>query len=217
MKKILILFTALLVSTPLWAQNISGGTITGASVPANGGLTYVEGTVPSGSAGNDVLFGNSADHTLSVSQNNGAVVNFPVTYYLTGSAYTNATTGFTSVTGLAFPVSASRNYAATCRIVWQGSASTTGPKYQFTGPASPTAVLVGMNSIVTATTVITATSTGFSTPVANSGSVTTATNFTDTLTVSVVNGTTAGTVQLQAAANGTGTLTVQPGSYCIVQ
>lgn len=43
------------------------------------------------------------------------------------------------------------------------------------------------------------------------------TNFTDTLDIQVNNGTTQGTVQLQAAANGAGTLTIQPGASCIVQ
>lgn len=136
--------------------------------------------------------------------------------YVTGAGYTNATTTFSNVTGLSFAIPASVNMHATCRITWQGSAGTTGPKYQFTGPASPTAVAVGMNSVVTATTVIAASATAFSSAVANSGTITTATNFTDTVDIGVLNGTTAGTVQLQAAANGAGTLTIQPGSYCSV-
>jgi hypothetical protein len=131
--------------------------------------------------------------------------------------YTNATTTFSNVTGLSFPVGASSSYHITCRITWQGSAGTTGPKYQFTGPAAPTAVVSGMNSIVTATTVITASVAAFSTPMANTGTITTATNFTDTVDLGVINGTTAGTVVLQAAANGAGTLTIQPGSYCTMQ
>jgi len=140
----------------------------------------------------------------------------PLVVYSTGS-YTNATTTFSNVTGLSFAVAASTNYHGICRITWQGSAGTTGPKYQFTGPAAPTAVAVGMNSVVTATTVIEAAAVAFSSAVANTGTITTATNFTDTVDVGVVNGTNAGTVQLQAAANGAGTLTIQNGSYCTVQ
>lgn len=142
--------------------------------------------------------------------------NPPYSSYL-ATTYTNATTTFSNVTGLALPIAASQSYHLTCRITWQGSAGTTGPKYQFTGPGSPTAVVVGMNSVVTATTVIEASAVAFSSAVANSGTITTATNFTDTIDLGVVNGANAGTVQLQAAANGAGTLTIQPASYCFAQ
>lgn len=151
--------------------------------------------------------------TASVAQGVG---NPPYVLYLE-SDYTNATTTFSNVTGLSFPVAASQKYRVSCRITWQGSAGTTGPKYQFTGPAAPTAVAVGMNSIVTATTVIAASAVAFSSAVANTGTVTTATNFTDTVDLGLINGANAGTVQLQAAANGAGTLTIKAGSYCAAQ
>lgn len=134
---------------------------------------------------------------------------------LTGSAYTNATTTFSNVTGLAVPILASKNYSIDCHILWQGSAGTTGPKYQFTGPAAPTAVAANAFSAVTATTVTQASATAFASSMANAGTVTTATNFMDEVRIAVLNGTTAGTVQLQAAANGAGTLTIQPGSFCV--
>jgi len=140
--------------------------------------------------------------------------NAPQVEFLTGSAYTNATTTFSNVTGLSLAVAASTNYKMTCHITWQGSAATTGPKYQFTGPASPTAVAASALSMVTATTVTQTSATAFSSSMPNAGTITTATNFTDLVTLAVLNGTTAGTVQLQAAANGAGTLTIQPGSYC---
>lgn len=138
----------------------------------------------------------------------GATVN------TTGAAYTNATTTFSNVTGLAFPIAANQNYHVVCKITWQGSAGTTGPKYQFTGPAAPTAVNVSMWSNVTTSTYLTSVVTALSTPVANSGTITTATNFTDTLDIVDINGVNGGTLQLQAAANGAGTLTIQPGSTC---
>lgn len=141
----------------------------------------------------------------------------PQVVFLTGSAYTNATTTFSNVTGLAFSVLATTNYHATCHIYWQGSAATSGPKYQFTGPGSPTAVVSGMISRITATTDTSAVVTAFSTPLANGGTITTATNFVDLVDIGLVNGANAGTVQLQAASNGAGTLTIQPGSYCSVQ
>jgi hypothetical protein len=176
-----------------------------------------EGTCGAGVAAADIVCANAADHTISINPNNGTLTNVPATVFLTGSAYTNGTTTFSSITGLSFPVSASRNYHAICRITWQGSANTTGPKYQFTGPATPTSVAAGMQSTVTATTFITASAVAFSSAMANSGTVTTGTNFTDTVDLAVLNGANAGTVQLQAAANGAGTLTIQPGSSCLVQ
>lgn len=138
---------------------------------------------------------------------------FPQSAYTTTS-YTNATTSFTSVPNLAFPVDAGKNYSITCRITWQGSAATTGPKYQFTGPASPTAVTANALSAVTATTVTQTSATAFATSMPNAGTVTTATNFMDEVRIFVLNGVNAGTVQLQAAANGAGTLTIATGSSC---
>lgn len=140
------------------------------------------------------------------------------------SAYTNATTTFSNLAGatantgnIAFFAQANRNYHLICRITWQGSATTTGPKYQFTGPSSPTAVAVGLNSPITNATAANASAVAFSSAVANAGTITTATNFTDVLSLDLINGANSGTVQLQAAANGAGTLTVQPGSNCLVQ
>lgn len=133
------------------------------------------------------------------------------------TAYTNATTTFSNVPDLGWSVAASGQLHAVCRITWQGSATTTGPKYQVTGPASPTAVAVGVFSNVTSSTYTSGSAVAFSSAVANAGTITATTNFTDTVDVQVQNGTTAGTVQLQEAANGAGTLTVQPGSSCIVQ
>lgn len=206
------------------AQPMSGlGALTPltAGSPALGSAALPWASVIFGTAAtNNVTLTSStqaAARTINVPDYGLATQQFPGTVFLTGSAYTNATTGFTSVTGLAFPVAASTNYTAHCNIVWQGSAGTTGPKYQFTGPGSPTAVGLGMHSTVTATTFITAAAVAFSSPVANSGTVTTATNFEDQLDLMVLNGTNAGTVQLQAAANGAGTLTIQPGSSCQVQ
>lgn len=149
--------------------------------------------------------------------------NAPLTVAVT-SAYTNATTTFSNVVGatantgsLSFWAQPNRTYHAYCAITWQGSATTTGPKYQFTGPASPTAVALGVFSNITSATYFSASATAFSSAIANTGTVTATTNFTDRVDLLVVNGANAGTVQLQMAANGAGTLTVQPGSYCTIQ
>lgn len=143
-------------------------------------------------------------------------VNFPQPQIVT-TAYTNATTTFSNVFSAGFPVHAKTNYTVRCDIIWQGSAATTGPKYQFTGPTSPTAVAASATSEVTASTFTQATATAFSTSMANAGTITTATNFHDIVTLGLINGVNAGTVTLQAAANGAGTLTIQPGSFCVQQ
>lgn len=135
----------------------------------------------------------------------------------TAADYTNATTTFSNVTGISFAVDASKNYIGRCYILWSGSAGTTGPKFQLTGPATPTAVIGSLESAVTATTSIFASVTAFSSAMANTGTVTAATNLPAFITFSVMNGTNAGTIQLQAAANGTGTLTIRKGSNCALE
>ena len=145
-------------------------------------------------------------------------INAPVSQFVVGAAYTNATTSFTNVTGLTgFPVQANTSMKLSCDIYWQGSTTTAGPKYQFTGPASPTAVIAQATSEVTASTFTQSVVTAFSTPMANAGTITATTNFHDIVTLSLNNGANAGVVSLQAAANGAGTLTIQPGSVCTQQ
>lgn len=137
----------------------------------------------------------------------------PTAVFVTAS-YTNATTTFSSVPNIAFPVAANAAYQVTCYVTWQGSAGTTGAKYQWTGPAAPSVVVSGASFGITATTAGTAGAVAFSSSMANTGTITTATNFQDIVTLSLINGVNAGSVQLQAAANGVGTLTIQPGSAC---
>jgi hypothetical protein len=187
-----------------------------------GGICGAEGTDATPASAIGFLDFNSADHAGHWNSNNGITQHLPQAIVTQGSAYTNATTTFSNVAGssgptLSFTAAASTPYTATCHILWQGSASTAGPKFQWTGPASPTAVTASMFSAVTATTFAEATATAFSSSMANTGTVTATTNFDATVTLGLVNGTTAGTVTLQAAANGTGTLTIQPGSFCVVQ
>jgi hypothetical protein len=153
--------------------------------------------------------------TWAVTNDPGSL-NAPDTYFVT-AAYTNATTTFSTVTNMTFPVLAKVSTSIQCQIIWQGTAATTGPKYQFTGPASPTAVASNAISAVTSSTFTQTSATAFSTSMPNAGAITTATNFRDTVTLGLVNGANAGNVVLQAAANGAGTLTIQPGSFCVAQ
>jgi hypothetical protein len=174
------------------------------AVTAPAQATLLTFTDPGSTSANVAMFANTPS----------ALQTTPQVEYVVTSAYTNATTTFSNVTGLSLTVAAGTNYKMTCHITWQGSATTTGPKYQFTGPASPTSVASSAFSMVTASTVTQTSAVALSTSMPNAGTITATTNFTDLVTIGLQNGATAGTLQLQAAANGAGTLTIQPGSYC---
>lgn len=133
------------------------------------------------------------------------------------AAYSNATTGFTSIPELGFTLAANRNYTAIFHLTWSASNTAAAPKYQVTGPGSPTAVLLSLLTPVTVTTLgLPAAATAFSSAVANPATVTTSTNFTDHVMLRIQNGANAGTAQLQAAATAANALTFQPGSGGIV-
>jgi|SRR5579864_501472 len=130
------------------------------------------------------------------------------------SDYTNATTTFSNV-GFSLTVAANTSYTLSCTLIYQGSTTTAGPKFQFTGPASPTNVLVGVNGGTGATAMANGAATALSSAVTSLGTLgDTATNHVGTVTLGLVNGANAGTVQLQAAANGSGTVTIKAGSAC---
>jgi hypothetical protein len=143
---------------------------------------------------------------------------FPNSLFVGSAAYTNATTTFSSVTGLNFPVAANHQYTVTCQIVWQGSATTAGPKLQFTGPGSPTALVIAADGGTGAAAYADAAATAFATPITAFGTAGAgATNYVLHVALGLYNGVNNGTVTLQAAANGSGTLTIQPGSFCVQQ
>ena len=136
----------------------------------------------------------------------------PTTQFLT-SAYTNSTTTFSNITGLSFSASASQNYKWVCDLDYQTSATTANLKIQITGPTSPTAVTYDVSSYDTSTAVVGAAATAFSTSLPT-GPTTPSTNLNlpVRVTMTLLNGSNAGTVQLQAAATGTGTITIKPAS-----
>ena len=136
----------------------------------------------------------------------------PTQYLATN--YTNATTTFSNL--LAFTAAASTSYTMTCNLVYSASAATAGPKIEITGPASPTAVTYSYEGATGATAFSGASATAFSSSLSIGASVTTTTPMPFQVTMSLINGTTAGTVQVLAAAQGTGTLTIYAGSSCEV-
>lgn len=186
-----------------------------------GTWTYIpEGTCPtSGTASASLLCSNSADHAMSFSFNAGGIENIPQSFYST-SIYSNASTTFSTVAPIQFPVSINRSYSAQCDLIWFGSASTAGPKYQWTGPLSAvTSMSTGLISGTAVAAFTSAAATSFGTTLANTGAVTAGQLLVDHIWMNVVTGATGnGTVALQAAANGSGTYTIPlNGAVCHVQ
>lgn len=153
--------------------------------------------------------------TWSVSSNIATIPNCggAPTQYL-GSTYTNATTTFSNL--LAFTAAANTSYSMACHLVYSGSAATSGPKVQITGPASPINVFYSFQAATNQTVFSGAAATAFSSSLNIGATVAIATPLPYMLTMGLINGANAGTVQVQAAAQGAGTLTISPGSFCTV-
>jgi hypothetical protein len=203
------------VETGLSISN--NGTVTGKQLVSTGDVSLAERPAPSGVAAQDLMWGDSGDHMLHQNLNNGGNQQVPITA-MTTSTFTNATTTFSTVTNMSFTVAASRNYTLSCEILFQGSATTAGPKFQLTGPALPRAVMLDVDGGTNAAAYANAGATAFSSAVAALGTLgIAARNFVAHVSAGIANGANSGTVALQAAANGTGTLTIQPGSWCRFQ
>lgn len=229
-----------LATTSFILQNPQAGILAGTSVAVTGAATNCQNLFASGQYPSGFFSGHCSPPVLAQSNQwidpladglPGDAMTTDGSYNLgwgvqrrtlTGTAYTNATTTFSNVVGsagqtLQFTVVASAKYKISCDIEWQGSAGTTGPKWQWTGPASPTALVQWAHNPVTTSTYLDAvgSKTAFSSPMADTGTITAATDFVSHLDLELVNGVNSGTVVLQAAANGVGTLTIQPGSSCV--
>jgi len=148
----------------------------------------------------------------------GGVWKLPTKQTLT-STYTVSSSTLTNMTGLSVPVAANTNYGIICFLTYQVSSTSTVPQINFTGPASPTSVLyssVWQVSASAAPVFAGAVATAFSTTQGASPTAAT-TNFALLIHLGLLNGSTAGTVQLQGAASVSGSFTVQAGSWCAVQ
>ena len=143
-------------------------------------------------------------------------------------AYTNATTGFTNVCETAaclhtmgFPIANTQTLHMRCHLIYQVSATTDGIILTVTGPGTPSVLAQSFdwNTTLTAhsNSAITTATYGTQIPTTGVTTGTATTNFTAEYVVSVTNSTTAGTLQLQAKGVGTGTLTIQPGTYCVIE
>jgi hypothetical protein len=136
--------------------------------------------------------------------------------------YTNASTTtysniFANSTPTGFTLGASANYTLECHFYYQGSAATSVLSVRLTGPASPTSVHLSEDATTTsgaAAADYRNTASGFSTAITPTGIVTTAADMPAEIDAGIQNGTTAGAMQVQAAPNGVGTLTIEVGSWC---
>jgi len=132
------------------------------------------------------------------------------------AAYSNATSGFTSLTGMKMLVAPSSTLKLTCYVTYSMTGTTpTGPSWQFTGPASPTLTTIS-DFPGEGGTIPTPISGASYSAITNAGSLVSGQLYTDVVTLMVQNGTTGGTVQLQGKPPSTSfTLAVAANSsYC---
>ena len=135
---------------------------------------------------------------------------------LLAANYTNATT--TPSTIFSWNIAANTNYTLSCEMTYGVSATTDGLNLQLIGPASPTKVMAytfgSYNStlIYAGPAFAASTNFGFGTVAASS-----AANYPVHIGGSWANGSTAGTLSLQAYGVGSGTLTVNQNSWCVLQ
>lgn len=141
------------------------------------------------------------------------IANAPVKQFITSTYSQTFSASYTpaSVTGLSWSIAANSNYTLDCRIMYGLSAGTAVPNFALTGPAAPTLVSVsgyGTGSTgVTLVTYATQSTNAFPTQFGLGNGTTSANDWTN-FTVIIENGANAGTIQVQAGAAGTGTLTI---------
>jgi hypothetical protein len=139
-------------------------------------------------------------------------------FALMSGDYTNATTTATAVNTLNFAVAASTNYIGACNLTHQVSATTSGLRLSLTGPASPTAIVMQIQTSTSATTVRNDAITAYSTLSTGAATTLITTKLPVQIFFRLANGLNAGTLQLNAASFGTGTLTIaQNASYCWIR
>ncbi len=126
----------------------------------------------------------------------------------------NGLTSQTALTNLSFVVSASRKYQMGCTLYAQVSAAAPGVNISVTGPGSPTSVNVSLSDPNSASVVKAFNATAFSTTIGGTTSTTATTIFPITVTMGLINGASAGTVQLLAGPGGTGTISIAADSFC---
>jgi hypothetical protein len=119
---------------------------------------------------------------------------------LANDTATNSTVTPVSISQLAVPVLANTQYVMDFTIIFQSAVTTTGIQFAFTGPASPTSVLIVAETQLTDTTWQVATARSFTALTASTGVTTININYMARIRLMLVNGANAGTVQIQFAS-----------------
>ena len=148
----------------------------------------------------------------------GSFAKMPRTGIMT-SAQANLTT-LADLSNLSFTVEANTSYVLICTLYYQVSATSAKLAIAITGPNSPTFVTYGLFDPNTATGIAlgaAVATTGFGSSLSGVGNSISTANIPATITMGLRNGSNADTVQVQAGRSGTGTVTVQKGSYCQMQ
>ena len=140
-----------------------------------------------------------------------AVPKIPITFS-NSSDFTTASTSFVNVTGLSFPVLANKKYAVLVNLI-TNKTDANGLAIQFTGPSSPTKILI---RLAESTTSLTAVVVEYLSAFSSASSTFNTVNGDGILYSQIFNlsnGANAGTVQLQLRAVTGGTAKIYAGSY----
>ena len=185
-----------------------------------GALCQGTGTGPTSASGVGDLWPNSLDNNYYYNVNAGTTQHLQQTASIT-SAYTNATTGATNITGLSFAVAASTIYNLHCYGLAK-AASTGGLELTVTGPSTPTNVSYSYHEEVTLSAGVPTyndfVGTGTSYPSGvGVAYTTTTTDMPFDFWMQFSNGSTSGTLQLQGKSAAAVTTTVEIGATCTLQ
>ncbi len=189
------------------------GTSPTVSAPSITGHPTIEGVTSTGATGTgNLVFSAAATHTGGLTVN-GFLGGTWQTFTQGTGTVTVATTAYVDITGLSASIGANETwvYHVFCPV----TGATNGCLFQVTGPASPTAVQIYVTANVTTLAALThQTVSGFSTPTTAAAFSNATTNEFVEMTILVVNGSNAGTVQVQfATASGTNTCTAQANRF----
>lgn len=186
--------------------------------------------VTAGSGGGGTITGVTAGTGLSGGGSSGGVTlnfasgNIGVTKsFLTATMANTFSAAYAAqtLTGLSFSVAANTNYVISCSFQYVVSGTNTGtPNWTVTGPASPTQVSVNVfQTGAAATAVVQAqqTAAAFPTQIGAVNVTTVTSQDQASMVIMLQNGANAGTVQIQAGAQGIGTVTFTAGqSACVM-
>lgn len=165
----------------------------------------------SGATGDALFTAASASAARTTLGFDAAVPKIPITFS-NSSDFTTASTSFVNVTGLNFPVLANKNYAVFVNLI-TNKTDANGLAIQFTGPASPTKILIRLaESTTSLTAVIVEYLSAFSSPSSTFNTVN-GDGILYSQIFNLSNGANAGTVQLQLRAVTGGTAKIYAGSY----